>query len=387
MATKAALTLLSIVPSVHYAAQSKIFAEDPRHLFVTGRGDDGAPTAKSTTNAQLAVYDVATDPTAPKLMESWAPDDGRKAVEGLDRCGDLLAVVGISDGTLYTLNASCVSCGALGSLKLSTSRALHVRLAFVPDGGAGTVPWGGCGGGRRGRVFALVTSGFAMHQSMHGVFADALMAVDVTDPAAMREVARLDGLPSTPEGIFVHGSFGYVGGCKGAGLAVVDLSGLGSATEPRLGLNATLHDSDFVQLVSTQRGYDDAPSTLYFALWGSPKGGLLTARAAEGGGRPQVLAKLVTSELAKANRAAIHEARQLVALPLEQTHARLALVDVSNASAPRLAAPVTTLPATLNGTTPVAATTYCAAFDSSGRYLYAFAAQTNAMYVYALACT
>ena len=375
------LTLLKITPAVHYAAQAKIFAEDPRHLFVTGRGDNGSPTAHSTKHAQLAVYDVATDPTAPALLESWAPDDGKKAVEGLDRCGDLLAVVGISDGTLFALNASCVGCGAVGSLKLSTSQALHVRLAFVPDSSA-TVPWGGCGGGQPGRVFALVTSGFAIHLSIHGIFADALMAVDVTDPKAMREVARLNGLPSVPEGIFVHGSFGYVGGCKGAELAVVDLSGL-SAKEPKLALNATLHDPDFVQLVSTQRGYNDASSTLYFALWGK-RGGLLTARAAEGGGKPQLLAKLTSPELAKANRAAIHEARQLVVLPLEQTPARLALVDVSNASSPRLAAPVTTLPATLNGTAAVKATTYCAAFDVSGGYMYAFAAQTNAMYVYAV---
>ena len=78
-------------------------------------------------------------------------------VEGIDRCGDMLALTDITAGHLHVLNASCVACGAVGSLKLSTGRALHVRLTFVPDASA-PLPWGGCGGGSRGRVFALVTS-------------------------------------------------------------------------------------------------------------------------------------------------------------------------------------------------------------------------------------
>lgn len=95
-------------------------------------------------------------------------------------------------------------------------------------------------------------------------------------------------------------------------------------------------------------------------------------------------AKLISPELAKANRAVLHVARQLMALPLEQYPAgRVALVDVSNASAPALAAPPLTLPA-VNCSGPAAATTYCAAFDASGRWLYAFAAQTATLYVIAI---
>ena len=104
------------------------------------------------------------------------------------------------------------------------------------------------------------------------------------------------------------------------------------------------------------------------------------SEGAQPGGVPTVLAELAAPELRKANRAAIHEGEGLVVLPLEQETGRLALIDVRDASAPRLAGPVVTLP---RGETEPS-TTYCAAFDASGSYLYAFAAQANTMYVYAV---
>ncbi len=42
------LQLLRSLPTVHYAAQSKVFAADSSRLFVAGRGDDGQPNATST---------------------------------------------------------------------------------------------------------------------------------------------------------------------------------------------------------------------------------------------------------------------------------------------------------------------------------------------------
>ena len=404
------LTLLHALPTVHYAVQSKVFPQDPSRLFVTSRGDNGSPLASSTTNAGLAVFDIGGPAASrPTLLESWAVDGGKKAVEGLDLCGDLLALVGITDGTLYALNASCVCCGPVGSIKLSTNRALHVRLAFMADDKA-PVPWGGCGGGRRGRVYALVTSGFATHLSTQGLFADALMAVDISDPTRAKEVGKLERLPSQPEGIFVHDAHAYVGGCRGSALAVVDLSSL-----PTLRLSCRVRDPAFVQMVrtrsshlgfslratcheratskpsahcvpqvSTQRGYDDRASTLYFALWGEV-GGLLVASAGADG-TPHILSRLASAELAKANRVVIHEATGLAVLPLEQKPAKLAFVDVRNASAPRLAAPLLTLP-DANRTGPALATlstTYCAAIDATGGLLYVFAAQAATMYVYAI---
>ena len=261
------LKLLHAVPSVRYGVQSKTFAADPQRLYVTSRGDNGSVEANSTTNALLAVYDIGGSAVnAPTLLESWAPDGGKKAVEGLDRCGDLLAVVGITDGTLYVLNASCIACEPIGEgLKLSTSRALHVRLVFLADASA-SVPWGGCGGAERGRVFALVTSGFA--QSSSGRFANKLIAVDVSEPDHSKEVATLGGMPSRPEGIFIHGSHAYVGGCFGSVLAVIDISRLRSS---QLVLAATVSDDLFVQMVSTQREYDEQAIAQYLGCQLRPR--------------------------------------------------------------------------------------------------------------------
>ena len=105
---------------------------------------------------------------------------------------------------------------------------------------------------------------------------------------------------------------------------------------------------------------------------------------ADEGGVPRLQSRLSSPELAKANRVSLNERRGLVALPLEQNPAKVALVDVRNASALRLAAPVLTLPAHAGTDVAVNATTYCAAFDTSGTYLYVFAAQTATMYVYAV---
>ena len=112
-------------------------------------------------------------------------------------------------------------------------------------------------------------------------------------------------------------------------------------------------------------------------MWGD-NGGILTAHA-QADGVPRVHGKLASPQLSKANRVAIHEKSGLVLLPLEQTVAKLALINISNASEPRLAGPIATLPRGVDDQRPVQATTYCGAFTASGEHVYAFAAQTNTM--------
>jgi hypothetical protein len=94
----------------------------------------------------------------------------------------------------YTFNPDDVAAGPLAECNLSENGALHVRLFQHPGG----------------RQFALVTSGFATKLGIPGR-ARALIAVDVTDPARPREVCKThDGVPWTPEGIFITANRGYV---------------------------------------------------------------------------------------------------------------------------------------------------------------------------------
>ena len=111
-----------------------------------------------------------------------------KAVETVDAClsrivsaieevrGHLLITADLLHGHLLSFNASCLRCGPLSVLKLSTNSALHVRL-YSPGGGAATrvgafdrsdLP-AACAAHRRGgRLYALVSTGLASQQRSRG---------------------------------------------------------------------------------------------------------------------------------------------------------------------------------------------------------------------------
>ncbi len=197
-----------------FAVNAYIYDEDPDRMYVTCRGRRGAvplvwklPGLRASPGAGLSVLDVS-EPLRPRLLERW---DSPNRLEGQDRRGELLVVTGVFDGVLYTFDASHVGAGPRGRCKLPMGGALHVRLHA--DAASG-------------RLFALVTSGFAPRLGVPGL-GNTLCAVDVSDAARPLVACRVRaGVPRTPEGIFVSGDTAYVGGCCSDKLAAFDLRDL-----------------------------------------------------------------------------------------------------------------------------------------------------------------
>lgn len=152
-----------------------------------------------------------------------------------------------------------------------------------------------------GRLFALVTSGFAARHGLPGL-ANTLCAVDVSDPTSPVETCRVRaGVPRTPEGIFVSGDTAYVGGVSSNLLAAFDLRNLAEGEMPCVG---ALADPAFKQCVGQNtsaatpprcRGVPDGAAVLL-------AGGLGDFALPGNGQPPTELSRLVLQKLAMANR-------------------------------------------------------------------------------------
>ena len=386
-----------------YAAHAKVYPWDDSLAFVTSRGSAGAsPTvhANVSLNSSVSALALATDFQAAHVVDAWRTNS--HALEGQDRCGDLLLVVDILNGRLLSFSARCLRCGPLSQLDLSTDMALHVRLVFKKgvsgENQGSMLPYGGCGNGERGQVFALVTSGFATQQQSARkpsvAISGALLIVEVTSPSRMREVGSVTrGVPRTPEGISVVGNYAFIGGCSDERLAIFDLSRM---SEGALRLATTLVNTTYVQLVGPQSMPSPSRAVLPLALWGSP-GGLATFNVS----RPdQVheLGRFVDSRLAKANRVSTAaNCSRYVWLPLEQSPiGSVAVVDIVRPSQPVLVlGPEALQPvpyvgerslvsrAAIHPQQPGTSTKcYCVAVSATGRYVHAFAAPTATMYTF-----
>ena len=370
---------------LHYAAQSKVYDEEPARLFVSARGlcgASGAAVPNCTSNVNSSISSWALAGASSRIVDAWVT--GEHELEGQDRCGDLLVVVdmGLTNPTsvahLLTFDARCLSCGPLGVARLSTEHALHVRLTCDES----THP--------RAPHYALVTSGGAKTMSTAGgrrrAIKGALLAVDVSDPKHPRQVAQVAdatagaAIPTTPEGVFVHADFAYVGGCEDQRLVAVDLGGLPAS----LRVAAEWRDPAYVQLVSTQRHQLSGPAraTMFLSLWGTPGGlaafAVAPARTAAAHIRaPNVteVGRLVTADLSAANRVVLQPSRQLAWLPLQQRpQGRFAAVDVSEPAALRLAMAPVAMPGD-------SAFSFCLAVDADD-HVYAFSAPSATMHVY-----
>ena len=198
-----------------------------------------------------------------------------------------------------------------------------------------------------GRLFALVTSGFATRHGLPGL-ANTLCAVDVSDPASPVETCRVRaGVPRTPEGIFVSGDTAYVGGCSSNRLAAFDLRNL---AEGEMSCVGALADPTFKQCIGQNtsvaspprcRGVPDGAAVLLAALWATPAGGLGIFALPANGQPPTELSRLVLPQLALANRVIVLEGGTRVLLPLEAHPGGIALVDVAVCSSAAVLAAAT----------------------------------------------
>ena len=351
-----------------YSTNAFIYDEAPNKIYVTCRGENGAnaplwkllPWKRASPGAGVVVVDVS-DAAEPRVLERWAAPN---RCEGQDRRGSLLVVAQIFDGLLYTFEADNVGAGPIGSCQLSMDGALHVRLHLDA---------------RSGRLFALVTSGFASNAWGVPGLGNLLCAVDVTDRTAPFEACRVrEGVPRTPEGVFIHGDCAYLGGVTSSTLAVFDLSQLGAPASEggsRITFLRAMSDPVFKQCVGQNTtsaalaccgGLAPGEGLLLAALWASPAGGLGVFRLRDGGVVDE-MSRLVLPELAMANRVVLLDGGARVLLPLETSPGGVALVDVADARRPRLLA--------RHMFTDVGDTCYCAC--AKGNIIYAFAAKAN----------
>lgn len=151
-----------------------------------------------------------------------------------------------------------------------------------------------------------------------------LLAVDVSDPRNPQEVTRVhQGIPWSPEGIFVRDDRAYVGGVNGTKLSVYSLGGL----PERIEYLASLEDRAYHQCVGQNTsGGNAADPTLYAALWVDP-GGLGVFDISSADGTVVELSRLVIPELAKANRVVLVHDRRRALLPLESHPGGVGLVS------------------------------------------------------------
>ena len=76
---------------LHYAAQSKVYDEEPARLFVSARGlcgASGAAVPNCTWNVNSSISSWALAGASSRIVDAWVT--GEHELEGQDRCGDLL---------------------------------------------------------------------------------------------------------------------------------------------------------------------------------------------------------------------------------------------------------------------------------------------------------
>ncbi len=305
------LAVLEDPVALDHAVKSKIYPEDASTMYVTLRGGG------------ISVFDVS-DPAHPVLRTRWSSDED---VEGQDRRGDLLVVVA-REGFLLTFDVSQPDrIAPTGRLRLETRGGLAdalercVLAAFSGPFDALHTKLYEAGDGRR---YALVTAPVTGE----------ILAVDVTEPAAPKQVGRLATGVDLIEGIYVHRDHAFVGGFGWSDtIRAVDVS------DPKqMRIVRTLRDTSYRQLVSEMS--PEHPDLLFAALW-NEAGGLAVFDVSN---PPQfrLVGRLVMPELARANRVKLQGDRAF--LPLEVDPGGFAVVDVSDPAAPRLVQLATNIP-------------------------------------------
>jgi hypothetical protein len=199
----------TVVNAIHfnYVVEAKIYPEDPNTLFLTARGGG------------LTTLDVS-EPASPVVLTHWdAPTTDSNDVEGQDRLGDLLVVVG-RNGYVHLLDSSDpANISQIGFLDIpgfdGTFAALHVKIYSHHSG----------------KQYAIVTSAKS----------DRLIAIDITNPENPTLANTIETGIHGLEGIFVANlvqedeqrGYAFVGGYRSTRFSAIDLT---NVTEENEGL-------------------------------------------------------------------------------------------------------------------------------------------------------
>lgn len=336
------LTLIDVVQdsvALDYVVKSKIYKEDPSTMYLTMRGGG------------VSVYDVSNN-AMPTLRTRW---DSLEDVEGQDRLGDLLVVVG-RGGKLFTFDVSDPDViTPIAEFEFETDPSLFEAVQAELLALVGNGPFDGLhvkldviGGNTYAFVTATATG--------------ELLAIDVTDPSDPVQVGAVDTGVEFIEGIFIKDHHAFVGGFGGSEVyKAVDVSDPTS-----MFVAAMLPDVAYRQMVS-EMAPNAFPDVLFAALW-NDEGGLGTFDVSN----PATffeLDQLVRPELTQSNRVKING--HYAFLPLEQEPGGVAVIDVNNTSNLALAGLARNI---RNMETPYT-------LQPKGNYVYVFGTSTQSMAV------
>jgi len=295
------LELLSVQrdpEALDWVVKSRIYPEDPRTMVLTLRGGG------------VSLYDVS-EPASPSLRGRWATDED---VEGQDRRGDLLVVVGRAGRLLTFEMGDGPSLRLRGRLDLELSPSPWESLVGWLLETFGNGPFHGL------HVALATTTAARLVAYVTAPTSGELVAVDVSDPDAPRQVGELDTGVELVEAITLVGDHGFVGGFgRSDVLRVIDL-----ADPTNMGIVAEIRDPTFRQMVSAL--HPTEPHVLLAGLWGEP-GGLASFDVSDPT-RPLLLDSLVLPELSGANRVKVAGGHAFV--PLEQDPGGVAVIGIAN---------------------------------------------------------
>jgi hypothetical protein len=219
--------------NLNYVVRSKIYPQHPNALYLTLRGGG------------VSVYDVS-NPSNPQLKTHW--DENNVAVEGQDCVDNLLVVIAINTGMLYTFDVSNpFKLVKLGSLEMDIGipiiqkfKALHTKIYT-----------------QNGKKYAIVTSPLTTQ----------FVAVDVTEPKNPQQIYSLLTGVLGLEGVYLKDHYAFCGGYWDEEFVVIDLSNLPSGMQ----IKKTLKEDYYRQMVSIIGPSN--PNVLYASCW-ADRGGL-----------------------------------------------------------------------------------------------------------------
>lgn len=366
---------LSLVRTIHncsgskhceglsYVVQARSYPTSPHDLVATMRGGG------------VAVWRWGPEPST---VMSTAPTLGIRSfvlpgvrTEGQDSLGNMLVVVELNRGIVVL---DWPSMHVRGRANITVSGALHCKLWTHEH---------------TNRTFALVTTGLT-HVEADRYY---LVAVEVTNRDAPREVAKVKTPVRATEGVLVLGDYAYVGGYVPNNKFVsVDLCGLVDATLPMLRVTCVVgprpeYDNmvGALQNSSFRSDKDIAwPPLMFFGSYARP-GGLLIFESRADGTLGVPVGKLLTNMTARTNRVHISPDNNFALLALEKgivgndtppvgETGGLAVVDIRDPAAPSLVARA--------ASPDRGGRVYTAAWSPSGRFLASFSAQNQSAFIY-----
>ena len=279
--------------NLRYVVRSRIYPEDPNTLVLTMRGGG------------ITLLDISK-PYDPRLIQHWDEKKRRVDMEGQQREGNLLFVIGrVGEVFVFEVlkNKTIKKIGYLdlprfGLFKFNFGpmiQALHCQL--YTD--------------QKGKKFLFVTS----------TWSKKIITIDISNPRKPKYITKSRTGISGIEGIQVIGDYLYTGGFRSNALKVFKID-----NPKKLKRVQTLRHKNYKQMVPAVSRLFQYKDVLFTALWGD-KGGIASF-SLKNPDKISQLGMMANEDFEKSNRVKI--SGKYAFLPLEQKVGGFGVVNISN---------------------------------------------------------